>query len=245
MDNNMYSTDTQDFEHGFAFDATVDDRADFLKRTYTHLFAAVMLFIGLLSTLMQLEAFAQIATTMASGYNFLIVFLVFIGGTRLAQSMADSSTSLGGQYAGLGLFVVLWTIMFIPLMYLASVVETNYNVAIIAPAGAATVGIFAALSLIVFWTRKDFSFLGGALRLGSLIILGVIIASFFVDMNLGAYFMVFMIGFVSLYILYDTSNVLHHYRTDQYVPASLALFNSLALLFWYVIQLVMSMTNNE
>ena len=34
------------------------------------------------------------------------------------------------------------------------------------------------------------------------------------------------------YILYDTSNVLHHYRTDQHVAASLALFASVALLFY-------------
>ena len=35
-----------------------------------------------------------------------------------------------------------------------------------------------------------------------------------------------MIGIVSGFILSDTSNILHHYRTDQYVAASLALFAS-------------------
>jgi FtsH-binding integral membrane protein len=33
---------------------------------------------------------------------------------------------------------------------------------------------------------------------------------------------------------------LHHYRTDQYVAAALALFASVALLFWYVLQLFMN-----
>jgi FtsH-binding integral membrane protein len=42
------------------------------------------------------------------------------------------------------------------------------------------------------------------------------------------------------YILYDTSNVLHHYRIGQHVAASLALFASVALLFWYVLRLVMA-----
>jgi FtsH-binding integral membrane protein len=41
--------------------------------------------------------------------------------------------------------------------------------------------------------------------------------------------------------LYDTSNVLHRYRTEQYVAASLALFASVALLFWYILRLMMSM----
>ena len=42
------------------------------------------------------------------------------------------------------------------------------------------------------------------------------------------------------YILYYTSNILHQYRTDQYVAAALALFASVALLFWYVIQIFMA-----
>jgi FtsH-binding integral membrane protein len=43
------------------------------------------------------------------------------------------------------------------------------------------------------------------------------------------------------YIMYDTSNVIHHYRTNQHVAAALALFASVALLFWYVLQLLMSL----
>ena len=47
------------------------------------------------------------------------------------------------------------------------------------------------------------------------------------------------IAFSCGYILYDTSNVLHHYRTDQHAAAAMALFSSVAMLFWYVLQLVM------
>ena len=43
------------------------------------------------------------------------------------------------------------------------------------------------------------------------------------------------------YILYDTSNVLHHYRIGQHVAASLALFATIVTLFWYVLQLLMSL----
>jgi FtsH-binding integral membrane protein len=53
-----------------------------------------------------------------------------------------------------------------------------------------------------------------------------------------------MIGLMSGYILYDTSNVMHHYRTDQHVAASLALFASVATLFWYVIRLLMSLSDD-
>ena len=46
-------------------------------------------------------------------------------------------------------------------------------------------------------------------------------------------------------ILYDTSNVLHKYRTEQYVAAALALFASVGILFWYILQIVISMSNRR
>ena len=41
-------------------------------------------------------------------------------------------------------------------------------------------------------------------------------------------------------ILYNTSNVLHHYRTDQHVAAALNLFASFALLLYYVLMILSS-----
>lgn len=41
-------------------------------------------------------------------------------------------------------------------------------------------------------------------------------------------------------ILYDTSNLLHHFSEDRYVGAALELFASVALRSWYVLRLFMS-----
>jgi FtsH-binding integral membrane protein len=49
-----------------------------------------------------------------------------------------------------------------------------------------------------------------------------------------------MIGFAGAAVLYDTSNILHHYPEDRYVAASLQRFASIALMFWYVLRLFMS-----
>ena len=49
-----------------------------------------------------------------------------------------------------------------------------------------------------------------------------------------------MVAFAGAAILYDTSNVLHHYPEDRYVAASLQLFASVALLFWYILRIFMS-----
>jgi hypothetical protein len=48
-----------------------------------------------------------------------------------------------------------------------------------------------------------------------------------------------MVAFASAAILYDTSKVMHHYSTQHYVAASLELFASVALLFWYILRIVM------
>ena len=89
-------------------------------------------------------------------------------------------------------------------------------------------------------TRKDFSFLGSMLRWGFVIALVLIVGGVLFGFQLGTFFSVAMIGLAGGAILYDTSNVLHHFPEDQYVGASLQLFASVALMFWYVLQLVMS-----
>ena len=38
---------------------------------------------------------------------------------------------------------------------------------------------------------------------------------------------------------------MHHYKSTQYVAASLALFASVALMFWYVIQIFMSFAGDD
>jgi FtsH-binding integral membrane protein len=66
-----------------------------------------------------------------------------------------------------------------------------------------------------------------------------------VGFSLGIFFMGAMVAFAAAYILYDTSNVMKHYRTDQHVAASLALFASVALMFWYMLQLLMSLSGRD
>jgi FtsH-binding integral membrane protein len=54
-----------------------------------------------------------------------------------------------------------------------------------------------------------------------------------------------LVVFASGAILYDTSNVLHKYRTEQYVAAALALFASVGILFWYILQIVISLSDRR
>jgi len=52
-----------------------------------------------------------------------------------------------------------------------------------------------------------------------------------------------MIGFAGVAVLYDTSNIIHHFPEDRYVAAAMQLFASIALMFWYVLRLMMGNRN--
>ena len=75
--------------------------------------------------------------------------------------------------------------------------------------------------------------------------LGLIAASFFLPISLGLWFSGAMVLFASGSILYNTSNLIHRYQPGEHVAASLSLFASVALLFWYVLQILMRLTSRD
>ena len=123
-------------------------------------------------------------------------------------------------------------IIFTPLLYLAETVAPG----VIESAATVTLIGFMGLTIVAFHTRKDFSFLGGLLRWGFICAIVLIISSTIFGFQLGTIFSVGMIVLAGGAILYDTSNILHHYPEDRHVGAALQLFASVALLFWYILQ---------
>jgi FtsH-binding integral membrane protein len=146
------------------------------------------------------------------------------------------------QYLGLGLYVVAEAVIFLPLLYLATRLT---DPSVIPTAGILTLALFGGLTASVFVTKKDYSFLRPILAMSTFIILGIIVASVLMGFSLGMLFSFVMVGLASAYILYDTSNVLLHYRTNQHVGAALELFASVALLFWYILRIVMSVSSRD
>jgi FtsH-binding integral membrane protein len=146
-------------------------------------------------------------------------------------------TSSAMQHAGLGLYVAAQSVILVPMLCIAQHVG---GAEMITSAATATAGLFALLTVTVFVTRKDFSFLRSVCIFGGLAAMGFIFTAVMFGFTIGPIFMYLMIALACCYILYDTSNVLHHYRIGQHVAAALALFASVVLLFWYILQLFMS-----
>jgi FtsH-binding integral membrane protein len=221
-----------------AADALPAERAAFIRKTYIHLVGAVALFTAIVSYLIGSGRGLWIAQTMLSGpYSWLIVLLLFMGVSWLAQSWARSATSRYMQYMGLILFTVAESVIFLPLIFMAAVRSDGLTT--IFQAGIVTGGLFLGLTAVVFITKKDFSFLGPILAIGGFVALGFIVSGIVFGFGLGSLFAFAMVAFAGGAILYDTSNILHQYRTDQHVAAALGLFASVALLFWYVLSIFM------
>ena len=101
------------------------------------------------------------------------------------------------------------------------------------------------ITATVFITKKDFSFMGSILSMGGFVALGFIICSMIFGFSLGLVFPSVMVVFAAGSVLYSTSNVMHQYRTDQHVAAALSLFASVALLFFYILQVLMSLSSRD
>lgn len=213
-------------------DASVEARARFISRTYNHLFGAIVAFAGTEYVLFKTGVAYAILEALV-GTSWLLVLGGFMVVSWLASRAANTATSMPAQYAALGGFVLAQAIIFVPLLALAE----NVAPGAIPSAGLVTMLGFAGLTAVAFTTRKDFSFLGGLLRWAGIVALVAIVAGVIFGFQLGTWFSVGMIGFAGAAILYDTSNVIHHYPEDRYVGAALALFASVALMFWYVLRI--------
>lgn len=223
--------------------ASPEARAAFIRRTYQHLAMAILAFIGLEFVIFKTGMAEAMTRTMLGGkFSWLVVLGAFMIVSWVAERWAHASVSRGAQYLGLGLYVVAEAIIFVPLLYIAVTFSSPDTI----PIAAVITGLlFLGLTVTAFTTRKDFSFLGGILKVGGCVALGVIVCSIMFGFSLGIVFAGVMVAFASGAILYSTSRIIHDYNTDQHVAASLSLFASVALLFWYVLRILISLSSSD
>ena len=115
-----------------------------------------------------------------------------------------------------------------------------YNAAVVQEALVLTVVIFASLTMYVFVSKKDFSFLSGFLITGLIVVIvGSLLNAFLFQSPMGEF--VLSAGGVILFsgfILYDTSNILRNYDVQDYTSATLALYLDVLNLFLFLLRLL-------
>lgn len=214
------------------------ERVAFYKKTYAHVAGGVLLFLIFEYLLFQSTAIVEFALSMTQGYKWLLLLGGFMLITNYAESTALRTTDKNLQYMAYAGYVFAEAFIFIPLIYIA--ISYTQSFAILEQAAIVTLTLFAGLSAVVLITKKDFSFLRAGLTIGFFIAIGLIVAGALFGFNLGLWFSVGMCALAGASILYQTSNLVHKFTTDDYIPAALGLFASLMLLFWYVLQIFLS-----
>jgi FtsH-binding integral membrane protein len=245
----------------------VSDRVAFLRRTYGLLGIALIAWAGITAgffTFASQSSWGLSKWAFSGQWNWIGVLVLFMGIGWVAQRLASSDTSRGLQYAGLALAVVAEALILQPVIWIVFLrfggIESQASLAqalnegahisgpaaqILGQAAGITLTIFVGLTAAVFITRKDFSFMRGALTIASFGALGVIIFSMIFGFSLGALFCGAMVLLMAGYILYQTSLVMQHFPPSHHVAAALMLFSTVATLFWYVLQLLMSLRSND
>jgi len=198
-----------------AAEATVAERMGFVRKVYALFFAATLFAVG---GVMLSFAFPQMLLRTAFDHPYLWLFAM-IGGVMGAQAVRHVPTV---NLLALFGFTTLTGIVISPVI---AVVAAN-NPASILQAGVLTIGIFGGLTAYVFISKKDFSFLRGMVTTGLIVvILAGLLNVFFV----GSSALAFAVAAATLllfagFVLYDTSNIIRRYPTNEYVAGALSLY---------------------
>jgi FtsH-binding integral membrane protein len=213
---------------------SVADRSTFIWKCYAHVVVAILAFAAIEGYLFTSGIAERFASQMMN--NWLMVMGGFILAGWGATHVAHRVKSIQAQYAAFAGFIFVEALIFMPMIYMAY----EINPGIIESAAGVTILGSVGLIATAMITRKDFSFLRGMLVWGGMLALVAIVSSVIFGFQMGTWFSVAMIGFAGAAVLYDTSNIMLHYPEDKYVAASMQLFASIAMMFWYILRLFMS-----
>jgi modulator of FtsH protease len=197
-----------------AAQASVAERLSFIRKVYALFFAATLFGIGGV-----LLGFAFPPLMIAAAQHPWIALFIMIGGVMGAQAVRHVH---GVNLLALFGFTTLTGIIISPVLWIISL----DNPASIIQAGVLTVGIFGGLTAYVFISKRDFSFLRGMVVTGLIV---VILAGLLNVLIVGSSALGFAVAAATLllftgFVLYDTSNIIRHYPTNEYVAGALSLY---------------------
>lgn len=212
-----------------ASETGVAERVAFIRKVYALFFAATLFAVGGVFI-----GFSFPPLMLAAARHPLIMFFLMIGGIYAAQAVRHKP---GVNLVALFGFTTLTGIVISPLLYIIG--RTNPDS--ITQAGLLTVGIFGGLTAYVFLTKRDFSFLGGMLTVGLIIVILAGLLNIFVgSLGMGFALAVGVLLLFSGFVLYDTSNIIRRYPVTEYVSAALALYLDAFNIFLAVLRLLNS-----
>ena len=197
-----------------AAQATLAERLGFIRKVYALFFLGTLFAIG--GVLLSFSFPPLLEYSLKHPW---IMLFVMLGGVMGAQAVRHVR---GVNLLALFGFTTLTGVVISPLMALVWV----NNPASILQAGVLTVGIFGGLTVYAFVSKRDFSFLRGMIVTGLIV---MILAGLLNVFLIGSSAFGFAIAAATLlvfagFVLYDTSNIIRHYPTNEYVAGALSLY---------------------
>ncbi|HZH32673.1 MAG TPA: Bax inhibitor-1/YccA family protein [Pyrinomonadaceae bacterium] len=211
-----------------AAEATVAERMGFIRKVYALFFVGTLFAIGGVALGLSYEPLLRFAFN----HPWIMLFAM-LGGVMGAQAVRHVR---GLNLLALFAFTTFTGVVISPLMYLVG----RANPDSIWQAGVLTVGIFGGLTAYVFISKRDFSFLRGMLWTGLIImILGGLLNIFLVGSSaLGFGLAAATLLLFSGFVLYDTSNIMRRYPTNEYIAGALSLYLDAFNIFLALIHLL-------
>lgn len=222
-----------------AAQAAVEERVAFLRKTYTLLLAGILTFAATLWAAGSVEPVRGMAESLArtifgSRWGWLLYAGLFMGGSMAVHAFAEKKPINVVLFFG---FAFLMGLLVSPLVYM--VLAQSDGVRTVNQAALLTALIFTGLSAYVFFSGRSFSFLGGALSIASVALLGVfIIGGLMGGFGGGLWLSGLIVVLMAGYILYDTDAVLRRYPTTMHVAAACVLFVDVIILFKHLLFLL-------
>jgi FtsH-binding integral membrane protein len=194
--------------------AGVEERMGFVRKVYALFFAATLFAVGGVGVGLMFPPLMMLIIE-----HPWITFFALMGGVMGAQAVRLVP---GVNLLALFAFTTFTGVVISP----AIAIYTRMNPASIWQAGLLTVGIFGGLTAYVFATKKDFSFMRGMLTTGLIVVFLAVVLNLFL---VGSSALSFGISCAALllfsgFVLYDTSNIIRRYPTNEYVAGALSLY---------------------
>lgn len=174
--------------------------------------------------------------TGARPVHWLVMLVVFIGMPFLINAMRNSIWSLPLTFVFTGI-----------MGYILGPILNHYlhlpnGGQIVATAFGLTGALFVGLSGYALATRKDFSFMGGFIFVGLIVVLVAIVANIFLAIPaLSLAISGAAVLLMSALILFDTSRMVHG-GEDNYVVMAVSLFANIYVLFLHLLNLVAALS---
>jgi modulator of FtsH protease len=215
---------TPELVHSRALEATLATNK-LIRNTYT-LLSMTLLFSGLMAGLSVFLRMPPMTYLLGLGGAFVLIWLVL-------PRTANSAKGLGVVFAITGLLG--FSLGPLLTMYLS----LPNGPQIVGTAFAGTGVIFLGLSGYALMSRRDFSFMGGFLVTGFLVVLMAALANIFLAIPaLSLAISAAVIFIMSGFLLYDTSRMVHAGGSTNYVLMTVSLYLNIFNIFVHLLHIL-------